>query len=68
METRKKQVVIDIMDDGTVMIETVGFKGKACLEETEWLKKAVGKTVERRLTASYYDPTSKQKRYSPLCG
>ena len=38
-----KEIVIDISDDGEVRIETKGFKGKACLEESQFLKNLLGK-------------------------
>ena len=51
----KKEIVIDISDDGEVRIETKGFKGKACVEETDFLKKLLGKETLRQLTPAYYE-------------
>ena len=39
-EVRMKQIIVDIMPDGEIKIETRGFVGKACLEETAFLKEA----------------------------
>ena len=33
-----KEIVIDIASDGEIRIETKGFKGKVCIEESEFLK------------------------------
>ena len=50
-----KEIVIDITDDGEVRIETKGFKGKACIEETQFLKDLLGKETYKRLTPAYYN-------------
>jgi len=65
----RKEIVIDIFDDGEVRIETKGFKGKACMEETEFLKKILGTETHKQLTPAYYE-NSKQhkKKYMQLCG
>ena len=49
-----KEIVIDITDDGEVRIETKGFKGKACIEESQFLKNLLGKETYNRLTPAYY--------------
>ena len=33
-----KEIVIDIPEDGEIRIETKGFTGKACIEESQFLK------------------------------
>ncbi len=64
-----KEIVVDISDDGEVHIETRGFQGKACIEESEFLKKLLGKEAYRRLTPSYYvTQTLNKKKYLQLCG
>jgi hypothetical protein len=64
-----KEIVIDISDDGEVRFETAGFKGKACIEETEFLKKLLGKETLRRLIPAYYNLGKKVvKKYLQLCG
>ena len=66
----KKEIVIDISDDGEVRIETKGFKGKACVAETEILKKILGKETLKQLTPAYYNNNKHQnkKKYLQLCG
>jgi len=64
-----KEISIDISDDGEVRIETKGFKGKACLLESKFLKDLLGKQTFQQLTPAYY-VTQKQdtKKYLNLCG
>ena len=63
-----KEIVIDISDDGEVRIETKGFHGKACLEESQFIKDLLGKETAKKLTAAYYYGTEKVKKYLQLCG
>ena len=64
----KKEIIIDISDEGEVSIETKGFAGKACVEETEFLKRILGKEVHRQLTPAYYNNRNHKKKYLQLCG
>ncbi len=64
-----KEIVIDISSDGEIRIETKGFKGKACLEESQFLKKLLGKETFKQLTPAYYNTNKKKvKKYLQLCG
>ena len=64
-----KEIVIDVSDDGEVRVETTGFKGKACLEESQFLKALLGKETLCQLTPAYYTSNkTKVKKYLPLCG
>lgn len=64
-----KEIVIDISDQGEVKIETRGFKGKACIEETKFLKDILGKEIFQQLTPAYYSQGEvKTTRYLNLCG
>jgi hypothetical protein len=64
-----KEIIIDVSDDGEVRIETRGFKGKSCLEESEFLKDLLGKETSRQLTPAYYQEEKETvKKYLPLCG
>lgn len=67
----KKQIVIDITDEGEVKIETRGYQGKACLEESRFLKDLLGTETVRQLTPAYYQRGSQKqtiKKHLPLCG
>ena len=63
-----KQIMIDISDQGEVKIETRGFSGKGCIEESEFLKELLGKETYRQLTPAYYGDRAKTKKYLTLCG
>ena len=63
-----KEIVIDITDDGEVRIETKGFKGKACIEESQFLKDLLGNETYNRLTPAYYNNKKALKKYLQLCG
>ena len=64
-----KEIVIDISNDGEIRIETKGFKGKACLEESQFLKDILGNETFKRLTPAYYSNIKKKvKKYLQLCG
>ncbi len=63
-----KEIVIDISEDGEIRIETKGFKGKACLEESQFLKNLLGAETYKRLTPAYYHNKKRVKKYLQLCG
>ena len=64
-----KEIIVDILDDGEIKIETKGFKGKACLTEAKFLKEFLGKETSQSLTPAYYeDQEITVKKYLPLCG
>lgn len=64
-----KQIVIDISDAGDVRIETVGFKGEACLEESKFLKDLLGSEISKQLVPAFYQRAKKViKKHLPLCG
>ena len=65
----KKRIVIDISDEGEISLETIGFTGKACLEETQFLKEMLGNEVHQSLTpAYYYRKNQKVKKHLQICG
>jgi hypothetical protein len=64
-----KQIIIDILDNGEVKLETRGFTGKTCLEETEFIKNILGSEIARQLTPAYYTQGKETvKKHLPLCG
>ena len=64
-----KQIIIDITDEGEVKIETKGFTGKACMEETKLLKNLLGQETYQQLTPAYYiQEKTHCKKYLNLCG
>lgn len=65
-----KEIVIDVLDSGEVKIETRGFTGKACIQESQFLKDLLGKEISQQLTPAYYTINGKEqvKKHLPLCG
>lgn len=63
-----KEIIIEISDDGEISIETKGFKGKSCIEETKFLKDVLGTELSRTLTPAYYDQEHNHKKHLQLCG
>jgi len=64
-----KKIIVEIAPDGEVRIETKGFSGPSCLEESKFLKDLLGQETARSLTPAYYQQ-GKQivKKHLPLCG
>ncbi|MDZ7760042.1 MAG: DUF2997 domain-containing protein [Desulfovermiculus sp.] len=64
-----KEIIIDINDKGEVQVQTRGFKGKACLQESEFLKEILGTEIHQQLTPAYFEQEKvRVKKYLPLCG
>jgi hypothetical protein len=65
-----KQIIVDVLDSGEIRIETSGFSGKSCIEESKFLKLLLGKELERQLVPAYYTIENKKtvKKHLPLCG
>lgn len=66
-----KQIIVDITNDGEVKIETRGYNGKGCVEESQFLKDFLGRELSRQLTPAYYQREGQKetvKKYLPLCG
>jgi len=65
-----KKTLVQIDEEGHIKLETRGFKGKACTEETQFLKDLLGSETHRQLTPAYFmkDDSKIVKKYLPLCG
>ena len=65
----KKRIVIDISDDGEISIETQGYTGKSCLEESQFLKDILGNEIQRSLIPAAYTRNNKKvTKHLLLCG
>ena len=51
---RKIELIFE-WDGKTVHKNTEGFTGSDCIDETEFIEKALGKTGKRKLTSEYYE-------------
>ncbi|MCX8110158.1 MAG: DUF2997 domain-containing protein [Syntrophorhabdaceae bacterium] len=64
-----EEIIIDIDESGEISVETRGFRGKACLEESQFVKDLLGHELFRQLTPAYYITEKiKTKKYLKLCG
>ena len=64
-----KEIVIDVSNDGQIQVETKGFTGKSCIEESRFIKEVLGSETVRQLTPTYWQKNqAKIKKYLPLCG
>jgi hypothetical protein len=64
-----KQIIVDIANDGEIKIVTKGYTGKACLEETKFLKDLLGKEIECQLVATACIHEGQEaNQFIPLCG
>jgi NifU-like protein involved in Fe-S cluster formation len=49
-----KTINVEIKEDGTVVVQAVGFKGKACELATAAIEQALGKITSKRKTPEWY--------------
>ena len=64
-----KQIIIDIDEEGEVQIETRGFNGKGCIEESNFIKELLGHETSQKLIPAYYVKNKQTvKQYLQLCG
>lgn len=64
-----KQIVVDISISGEIQIETKGFTGPACLEDSKFIKDLLGREIAVQLCPSYYRKGNEVvKKHIPLCG
>jgi hypothetical protein len=62
-------MIIDIADDGEITITTKGYTGKACIEDSKFLKDLLGHEISAQLVAAYYATTeADEKQLIPICG
>jgi hypothetical protein len=65
----QRKAIMTIAPDGTIKIETLGFIGKSCTEETQFLKDMLGDETARELKPVYFQKNGiETKRHIPLCG
>ena len=68
----QKMIIMDVMNETSeVKIETKGFTGMKCVEESQFLKDAVGQQMEQTLLPiAFTDEKDKvtNRVYKPICG
>lgn len=57
----KERLKIVIAKSGAVEITTSGFKGKACIEETQAIEQMIGSVKSVEKTAEYFKPDDDKK-------
>ena len=64
-----KKIIVDVMDNGEVHLETHGFKGPVCLEQSQFLKDLLGKEIAQQLVPAFYQKDKQLiTKHIPLCG
>jgi hypothetical protein len=65
-----KEIIIDIMNEtAEVKIETKGYVGMKCVEESQFLKDALGTETEQVLLPIAFKNEKETNRiYKPICG
>ncbi len=64
-----KQIVIDVSPDGEIRIETKGYEGPACMEDSQFIKDILGEEIAVQLCPAYYKRGKQTiKKHIPLCG
>ena len=67
--TQMKQIIIDVFETGEIEIETRGYIGRNCIEESQVIKDLLGNEITKQLTPSYFSHGKKNvKKHLPLCG
>ena len=67
---KNKEIIIDVMNEtAEVKIETKGYVGMQCVEESQFLKDALGIETEQTLLPVAQLKNKKVVRvYKPICG
>lgn len=65
-----KQIKVTINKvTGDIKIETTGYHGKGCIEESKILKDLLGETVIDKLTPAYFETEKVQiRKHLNICG
>ena len=66
----EKQIKVSInKKTGEIKIETIGYMGKGCIEESQILKDLLGETEVSKLTPAYFKTEKVEvKKHLPICG
>ena len=65
---KEKFIDITCNEDGTVEIETTGYKGKSCETDISGLMKAVGQVVTTKKKQEYYQEEEKVRIHGKIGG
>lgn len=59
-----KQIIVTVGKDATVKVETKGFSGPSCLQETQALEAAIGGVSRTEQTPEFYEPAGENEKAS----
>lgn len=67
---KQKEIIIDVMNEtAEVKVETKGYTGMKCVEESQFLKEALGEQMEQTLLPIAFQKEKETIReYKPICG
>lgn len=51
----KKELVITIAPDGSILVDVKGVKGKSCVDLVKFLQDSVGDTAQQKFKPDYYE-------------
>lgn len=65
-----KYTIVKIDEQGEIKLETKGFKGRSCKEESQFIKDILGKEISSQLTPAYFLNEKKEGviKHLTLCG
>ena len=49
-----KTIEITVTPNGQTQVETKGFEGSSCRQASEFLERALGRSIDERLTSEFY--------------
>jgi len=68
----QKKIIMDVMNDtAEIKVTTEGYIGMKCVEESEFLKAAVGQLMEQTLLPIAFEKSKEgveNRVYKPICG
>ena len=56
----QEQIIVDIATDGSVTVQTRGFKGKSCRDATKQIEQALGTVKSDRSTEEFNESDGPQ--------
>lgn len=57
-----KTIEITVTPNGQTQVETKGFEGSSCRQASEFLERALGRTIDEQLTSDFYTTQSESQR------
>lgn len=58
----QKQIIVEVLPDGQIKIDAIGFQGSACAKATALLEKALGQVTQRGKKPEFYRDQQQQQQ------